>query len=67
MTKKRQPSWTRLLATGILFAALAACGGSSNSPAPTYIVGGTVTGLTGTGLVLHDDIAARSSLMTEGG
>src|ERR1700747_3318263 len=56
MTNKAQLSWTRFLAMGILFAALAACGGSSSSPppAPLYTVGGIGTGLTGSGLVLQN-------------
>ncbi len=51
-------------ALGIAALALAACGGgggsssgsSGSSPSPTqYTIGGTVTGLTGTGLVLQDN------------
>jgi 6-phosphogluconolactonase (cycloisomerase 2 family) len=49
-------SWIRFSAASVLFAGLAACGGDG-SPLPTYTVGGVVTGLTGTGLVLHDDTA----------
>jgi len=56
----------RLAAPSLLALALAACGGggggssTSNSSAPppppaTYTIGGTVSGLTGTGLVLQDN------------
>ena len=47
---------------GVLFFALAsltACGGGGGGggtpPSPTYTIGGTVTGLTGTGLVLQNN------------
>ncbi len=52
----------RVLQTGPILAAgllLAACGGGGSSnnagPAPTYTVSATVSGLTGTGLVLQDN------------
>jgi len=51
---------TRALALAALACGLAACGGGGSSTAavtvtPTYTVGGTVSGLTGTGLVLQDN------------
>ena len=49
----------RFLAIALVFgAALSACGGgggsSSSPPAPTYTIGGTAAGLSGTGLVLQN-------------
>ena len=49
---------------------LAACGGggsSSTPPVAMYAVGGTVAGLTGTGLVLQDNGAADLSVAADGG
>lgn len=50
---------------GLLLMVLTACGGGGRSPAPmtastpmtpsTYMIGGTVTGLTGLGLVLQNN------------
>jgi 6-phosphogluconolactonase (cycloisomerase 2 family) len=50
-------SRTRLLTTAVLYAlAITACGGGGSSkPAAAYNVGGTVTGLSGTGLVLQNN------------
>jgi 6-phosphogluconolactonase len=46
---------------GLLLLVLSACGGGGSSPAPmtpsTYMIGGTVTGLTGSGLVLQNSAA----------
>jgi len=47
----------RFLATGVLVGALAACGGGSSPFIPTYTIGGTVTGLEGSGLVLRNNAA----------
>ncbi len=66
MTGSKQHSWARFPATEILFAALAGCGGSSSLPAPTYTVGGMVTGLTGTGLVLQDNTAENLPVSAAG-
>ncbi len=44
-----------ILAVGLAFC-LASCGGGGGStPPPTYTIGGAVSGLTGTGLVLQDN------------
>lgn len=44
-----------IFATGIVLC-LASCGGSGGStPPPTYTIGGTVAGLSGTGLMLQDN------------
>ena len=47
----------RLLAAVLAISALGACGGggSSYSPPPTYSIGGTTTGLVGSGLALEDN------------
>src|SRR5580704_17170660 len=37
-----------------LLGLMVACGGSSSGPAPTYALGGTVSGLSASGLVLAD-------------
>jgi hypothetical protein len=59
-----KPAVFRLLAVAVAAVALSACGGHENAfgggavPAPpTYTIGGTVTGLTGTGLVLQNNAA----------
>jgi 6-phosphogluconolactonase (cycloisomerase 2 family) len=54
-----------LLGLSIILAALTACGGGSSGPA-TYTVGGTVTGLKGTGLVLHLDPGPDLSVNSAG-
>ena len=67
----------RLAAPSLLALALAACGGggggasTSNSTAPppppaTYTIGGTVSGLTGTGLVLQDNGADNLTVSGNG-
>ena len=47
---------------------LAACGGGGggSSPPPTYRVGGTVTGLSGTGLVLRNNLGADLAVSASG-
>lgn len=42
--------WVLLMLVGVL----QGCGGGGGSPAPTYTIGGSVTGLTGAGLVLKN-------------
>src|SRR5476651_2084067 len=51
-----------------LGATLAACGGGASRAAPpaTYAVGGTVTGLTGSGLVLTSDFGGDLALSVSG-
>jgi len=44
----------RCLCSAAVLAALTACGGGDSGP-PTYTVGGTVTGLAGSGLVLQNE------------
>jgi len=54
-------SWNRFVAgslSAVALITLAGCGGGGNSTPPppaTYTIGGTVTGLTGSGLVLQDN------------
>jgi hypothetical protein len=51
----------------VLLMALTACGGGgSSAPAPTYTVGGVVSGLLGSGLVLQDIGGARLSVSAPG-
>ena len=57
---------------GLMLIALAACGGGSgggggsSAPMTTYTVGGTVTGLTGTGLVLQDNASGDLAVSAAG-
>jgi len=57
----------RISFAGLIAIPLAACGGGdggSSAPETTYTIGGTVTGLAGTGLVLHNagsDLAVSSA------
>lgn len=50
-------SFCELMISAIVLPVLAGCGGGGSSAPPpaTYTIGGTVTGLTGTGLVLQDN------------
>jgi 6-phosphogluconolactonase len=54
----------------VVFTCLAACGGGGGSsalaPAPTYTIGGTVTGLTGTGLVLQNNAGNNLAVPANG-
>jgi hypothetical protein len=45
---------------------LAACGGGSSAPPPAYTVGGTVTGLSGSGLVLQNNLDPGFSVSAPG-
>jgi 6-phosphogluconolactonase len=52
---------------GILFGLGCAGGGSSSSRAPvTYNIGGTVSGLSGTGLVLQNNVGNNLSVSANG-
>src|SRR5215831_5671609 len=54
-----------LLAAATLCAA--SCGGdSSNTPQPTFSIGGTTTGLVGTGLVLQENGGDDLSVVSDG-
>lgn len=63
-------------AAAMIALALAACGGGGSSPAPSqssnppppaqYTIGGSVTGLTGTGLVLQDNGGDNLSVTADG-
>ena len=75
--RSRIPSGVGIGAMSILALALAACGGgggstppssqSSNPPPPSqYAVGGSVTGLSGTGLVLQDNGGDNLSVAASG-
>ena len=57
MTKSTWRSWTRFATHGLLIAALVSCGGDDDSSGPmtTYTVGGSVSGLSGSGLVLQNN------------
>jgi alpha-tubulin suppressor-like RCC1 family protein len=60
------------LPLAIIVSALAACGGGTSdptptpTPAPTYTVSGTVSGLTGSGLVLQDNAADDTAVAAAG-
>jgi len=58
----------RCLCSAAVLAALTACGGGDSGSAPpaTYTVGGTVTGLTGSGLVLQNNGAGDLAVSTAG-
>jgi len=64
--------WTVQWICGCASLAIAACGGGGGNddppppPAPTYTVGGTVTGLTGTGLVLANNGGNNLSISANG-
>ncbi len=61
---------------GVLLMVLTACGGGGSSPAPmisstqmtssTYMIGGTVTGLTGSGLVLQNNAGGALAVSAAG-
>ena len=51
----------------LLMAGCGGGGGSDNPPPPTYTVGGTVTGLSGSGLVLQDSGGADALPITASG
>ncbi len=53
---------------GLILIALAGCGGGGGSSAPmtTYAIGGTVTGLTGTGLVLQNNSSGDVAVSAAG-
>jgi 6-phosphogluconolactonase (cycloisomerase 2 family) len=57
-------------ALGLLLMALAACGGGSgggsHAPITTYTIGGTVNGLTGTGLVLQNNASGDLAVSAAG-
>jgi len=70
MNMSRCRGFTLTLA-GLLVASLGACGGGSSSPATpppptTFTVGGNVTGLTGTGLVLQNNNGDDLSIAANG-
>lgn len=68
MTKSTLCLRMRFAAPWLLLAALAACGGGGSSSAPmtTYTVGGTVTGLAGSGLVLQNNGGSDLALSATG-
>lgn len=65
-------SWGRSLAAAVVLLTLGGCGGGSGPstptppPPPTFTLGGTVTGLTGTGLVLQNNGGDTLSITTNG-
>jgi hypothetical protein len=58
--------WRKLLVMAVTATALGACGGGGNGGSTTYIVGDTVSGLTGT-LVLQNNHGDDLSLSANGG
>ncbi len=60
-----RPHFAKLLAP--LFVLVAACGGGGGSaPKATYTIGGVVTGLSGSGLVLQDDAGTALTVSAPG-
>ena len=57
--------WAKKVWAVILPALLASCGGGSN-PVPSFLVGGTVSGLAGSGLVLQNNGANDLSIAADG-
>jgi hypothetical protein len=67
MTKNRAVRLAKTLIAPLLMTALAACGGGGgSSPPPTYTLGGTVTGLSGTGLVLQNNLGPGLAISAPG-
>ena len=66
-------TWVHFKASLLLGLLLTGCGGGGDSPAPTWTIGGTITGLTGAGLVLRNNggndlaVAASGSFTFAGG
>src|ERR1700722_15727070 len=67
MTESR-PHCATVGVTTLLLTSLSACGGGGHSSAPmaTYTVGGTVTGLSGSGLVLENNAGAGLAISAPG-
>jgi hypothetical protein len=68
MTKYRWPHFVNIVVTAMLVMLLSACGGGGSSSAPriTYTVGGVVTGLSGSGLVLQDNVGIGVAVSAPG-
>lgn len=73
MKKHTWLSCVRRAGAVTLLAVLAACGGNDDDPptpppaeAPTYTVSGTVTGLQGSGLVLHSELTGDVAVTQDG-
>ena len=58
--------FVRAIALALLTVAFASCGGGSSAPPPYYIIGGTVHGLAGSGLVLQDNGGDALAVATNG-
>ena len=72
MKKQRNAVWYGLILVYIASLALSGCGGgggstdNSNTGGTTYTIGGTVSGLTGAGLVLQNNAGDDKSITTSG-
>src|SRR5882724_11415743 len=66
--KSRIRNMARCASAAAVLAALTACGGGDSGPPPpaTYTVGGTVTGLSGSGLVLQNGGGADLPISASG-
>jgi hypothetical protein len=66
--KSRIRNMARCASAAAVLAALTACGGGGSGPPPpaTYTVGGTVTGLSGSGLVLQNGVGADLPISASG-
>ncbi len=67
MMKNGWPHLAKIIAVPMLLMLLAACGGGGGSSAPTYTVGGVVTGLNGSGLTLQDNGGDNLAVPVPGG
>jgi len=67
MMKNGWPHLAKIIAVPMLLMLLAACGGGGGSSAPTYTVGGVVTGLNGSGLTLQDNGGDNLAVSVPGG
>ncbi len=64
----RWAHFAKVIVTPTLFLCLAACGGGGSSSAPmaTYTIGGMVTGLSGSGLILQNNVGNSLAISAPG-
>ncbi|MHB8722021.1 MAG: Kelch repeat-containing protein [Steroidobacteraceae bacterium] len=66
MTESKRPHCARVGAALLLTTLCACSGGQSSAPPATYTIGGAVTGLSGSGLVLQDNAGAGLAVSAPG-
>jgi 6-phosphogluconolactonase len=66
LKKKESSNDVGILATSLMVLLLASCGDGNSGPPPSYTIGGSVSGLSGSGLVLLDNGGDRLAVSANG-